>query len=180
MEAHRRQASTPVVRELEWHVYSASKTERKTKGPRVGGKKKRAKPAVPAQPDGGDDVVVQTSKSNKRQVNRVKQSVNSTTIKYKWSFYDPDLYVNSMVLAGDRLFIAGPPAVRNDTSPEALANWQGRNGGVLWCLSAAEGKKLSELKLPSPPVYEGMAAAGGNLYLSLCDGTIVCLKKESK
>jgi hypothetical protein len=32
--------------------------------------------------------------------------------------------------------------------------------------------------LSSPPVFDGMAAAGGRLYLSLMDGSILCLARR--
>ncbi len=48
-------------------------------------------------------------------------------------------------------------------------------GGRLLTFSAADGKKLGEAKLPAPPVWDGMAAAYGRLYVSLADGRIVCL-----
>ncbi|MHC4253546.1 MAG: hypothetical protein ACYS9X_30880, partial [Planctomycetota bacterium] len=47
--------------------------------------------------------------------------------------------------------------------------------GELLTFSAADGKKLRELKLAAPPVWDGMAAAYGRLYVSLADGRIVCL-----
>jgi hypothetical protein len=40
---------------------------------------------------------------------------------------------------------------------------------------AADGKKVSACDLASPPVFDGMAAADGRLYLSLMDGSAMCL-----
>ena len=40
-----------------------------------------------------------------------------------------------------------------------------------------DGTKLSELKLDAPPVFDGMAAAGGKLYLSCLDGKLRCFGK---
>jgi len=164
------------VRELEWHVYRASKSDRRKKGSGGGRRKKRGGQAVAEQPDQSDRLVIQTGKTNTGAVNRIKQSINSTVVKYEWSFYDPDLYVNSMVLTKDSVFIAGPPAVRNDRTAQALAKWQGRKGGVLWVLSTEDGRKLSEVRLASPPVYEGMATAYGKLFVALKDGSIICLE----
>ena len=39
----------------------------------------------------------------------------------------------------------------------------------------ANGKTVGELKLDSPCVWDGLAAAGGNLLVSLTNGKIVCL-----
>jgi len=71
--------------------------------------------------------------------------------------------VRAMLLAGDLLFAAGVPNVGNP-----------RGKGVLCVLSRKDGGKLSELKLDAPPVFDGMAAAGGRLYLSKRDGKLAC------
>ena len=83
--------------------------------------------------------------------------------------------MNSIILTEKFLFVAGPPAIRNEATVEALEKWQGKKGGVLWCLATTDGKKVSQMELPSPPVHEGMAAAYGKLYLTLKDGAVVCL-----
>ncbi len=101
---------------------------------------------------------------------------------------DLPLLVRAMVLAGDRLFVAGPPdlideeaADRHYGTPEitkaALAQERaldGEQGGILWAVSPANGKKQRAYDLDSPPVFDGMAAAGGRLYLVTMDGGVVC------
>ena len=57
---------------------------------------------------------------------------------------------------------------------EALARWQGKEGGLLECLSREDGRLLQAHKLTAPPVFDGMAAAYGKLYLCLADGSVVC------
>jgi hypothetical protein len=59
-----------------------------------------------------------------------------------------------------------------------LAAFQGRMGGKLAAVSAADGRQLGACDLSSPPVFDGMAAAGGRLYLSLMDGSILCLARR--
>jgi hypothetical protein len=66
------------------------------------------------------------------------------------------------VLAGERLFVAGP------------ADRVARRSGVLQSVSAGNGKRLREWALPDAPVYDGMAAAGGRLYLATRGGLLVC------
>ena len=61
---------------------------------------------------------------------------------------------------------------------EALAAFEGKRGAMLWAVSAADGKRLSEVKLDAMPVWDGMAAAGGRLYLSTRDGSLVCLEER--
>ena len=55
---------------------------------------------------------------------------------------------------------------------EALA---GEQGGLLWAVAKDNGKRLAEHKLDSPPVFDGMAAANGRLYVCTMDGAVHCL-----
>ena len=38
---------------------------------------------------------------------------------------------------------------------------------------AEDGRKLAAYDMDSIPVFDGMSAAGGGIYLSLIDGTVV-------
>mgnify|MGYP003875460293 CR=1 FL=1 len=153
------------VRELEWHIYKASKTDRKPMP-------SKDKPELAST---AADVTLHTASKDEKELERIRTSLSSTAVKYDWSNHDPDLYVSAMVLTRETLCVAGPPAIRNETTAEALARWQGTRGGMLWCLSTDRGEKIGELKLPSPPVYEGMAAAYDRLFLALKDGSVICL-----
>ena len=85
--------------------------------------------------------------------------------------------VRAMVLAGDKLFVAGPPAVIPEDDPAAA--FEGRMGGDLWALSATDGRTLAKLeRLTAPPVYDGLIAADGALYLSTTDGNVHCFGAE--
>jgi outer membrane protein assembly factor BamB len=90
---------------------------------------------------------------------------------FLWSKYMP-VRGNSMALAGDVLFLAGTPDTINPADP--LAAFEGRKGGVLFVMSAGDGAKLSEYRLESPPVLDGLAAANGRLYISRADGSVTC------
>jgi outer membrane protein assembly factor BamB len=90
----------------------------------------------------------------------------------KWSAWIP-VRARAMVIAGETLVIAGPPDVLDAKDP--LAAFEGRAGGVLWTISAKDGKKIAECKLASPPVFDGMIAANGKLYLATRDGKIACM-----
>ena len=92
--------------------------------------------------------------------------------KDRWSEFVP-LRVRAMVLAGKKLLVAGTPDVVPSADP--LAAIEGRRGAALWTVSAANGRKLRDHKLASPPVFDGMVAAGGRLYVSLENGRVVCL-----
>jgi outer membrane protein assembly factor BamB len=81
----------------------------------------------------------------------------------------------AMIVADQTLFVAG---FRDRIDPQdPWATFEGRRGGVLDVLAAKDGKKLAEYTLESPPVWDGLAAANGRLYLTLRNGSMVCLAK---
>ena len=84
--------------------------------------------------------------------------------------------IRAMVLAGKRLFVTGPPDVIDPANP--MAAFEGGKGGLLRVVSAADGTKLAEYKLESPPVFDGMIAADGRLYISTLDGRLLCMGKR--
>jgi outer membrane protein assembly factor BamB len=94
----------------------------------------------------------------------------------KWSVQVP-VRARAMVLAGATLLLAGPLDVVPAEDPYGALD--GRKGATLWAVSTADGKKSAEYPLASPPVFDGMAAAGGQVYLSTIDGTVVCLTGQS-
>ena len=56
-----------------------------------------------------------------------------------------------------------------------VAAMEDKMGALLWAVSAADGQKLDEYKLESVPVWDGMVAANGRLYLSTKNGCVQCL-----
>ena len=88
-----------------------------------------------------------------------------------WATWLP-IRMRAMVKAGDVLFVAGPPDELDPSDPYAAL--EGRRGARLAAVSAEEGKKLAEQPLDAPPVFDGLIAAGGRLYVSLEDGSIAC------
>jgi len=99
-------------------------------------------------------------------------------VETRWTQPVP-LLVRGLVLAEKTLFLAGPPDVASG-GDEAVAALAGRKGGLLWAVAAADGKKLAELKLESPPVHDGLIAAAGRLYLAALDGKLLCLGGRTK
>ncbi len=89
-----------------------------------------------------------------------------------WTHWLP-VRVRAMVKAGDTLFVAGAPDLLDEKDPYAA--FEGRKGARVVAVSAKDGKQLSETQLESPPVFDGMIAAGGRLFASLRDGSVVCL-----
>jgi len=103
---------------------------------------------------------------------------------YMWSGEVPIL-VRAMTLAGKTLLIAGAEDVlqeegtdkgKEDQILKQEAALLGKDGAVLWAVSAENGAKLHEYKLASPPVFDGMAAANGKLYIATRDGRVSCFK----
>jgi len=77
-----------------------------------------------------------------------------------------------MILAADKLIAAGTPDVIVPNDPWAA--YEGRRGGRLLVVSAADGKIEAELKLAAPPVLDGLAVAGGRVFMSAKDGKVIC------
>lgn len=93
-------------------------------------------------------------------------------VAHRWTRTVP-LLVRAMVLTGPTLFIAGPPETKGaDKTVSALDN---ESPGILWSVSAQNGDRLAELRLNSPPVFDGMAAAQGSLFVSTVDGHVIRL-----
>ena len=87
-----------------------------------------------------------------------------------------NIRVTAMVRAGDTILVAGSSDVCDPADPHGA--WEGGKGGRLAAFAAADGKKLCELELPVPPVWDGMAAAGGRLLVALADGNVMCLQEK--
>ncbi len=77
----------------------------------------------------------------------------------------------AMVKTENVLFVAGPHGSAA-TSEAALA---GEAPASLLAVSPADGSVLAEMTLPAAPVWDGMAAAAGNLYIALASGDVLCL-----
>ncbi len=100
------------------------------------------------------------------------KNVKREETDYHW-FQQVPLVVRAMVLADKTLFLAGPPDSGDEI--DALAGLDGSKGAVLCVVSTADGKKLAEYKLDSPPVFDGMIAADGRVYISTQDGQLLCM-----
>ena len=58
---------------------------------------------------------------------------------------------------------------------EQDASLKGKRGSMLHVVSIADPAKLAEHKLDALPVWDGMAAANGRLYIASTDGSVLCL-----
>lgn len=91
-------------------------------------------------------------------------------VSFRWWRRVP-IHVRAMVKTKNVLFVAGPRG-RGVTSQAGL---EGTAEATLLAVSPGDGEVLAEMALPSTPVWDGMAAARGNLYLALENGRTLCL-----
>ena len=87
---------------------------------------------------------------------------------FKWV----PMRIRAMVAANNVLFVAGVPDVLDPDDP--MASFEGRKGASLWAVSKKDGKKLAEYKLDFPPVFDGVIAADGRLFVVTIDGGVRC------
>jgi outer membrane protein assembly factor BamB len=113
--------------------------------------------------------------------------------RFKWTMDQPAVITRAMAVAGDTLFVGGPPDLiderrayhlPDDPDVQAALTRQaealeGRCGGQLWALAKAGGKVLARYALDTIPVFDGMAAAGGHLYVATLDGRVLCLAEKA-
>lgn len=89
----------------------------------------------------------------------------------RWSVRAP-IRATAMVIAGETLFVAGSDDVLYPEDPWAA--YEGRRGGKLMAFSVNDGEKLAEYDLSAAPVFDGISAAQGRLYLSTRGGKLIC------
>jgi len=93
--------------------------------------------------------------------------------KSHWSEPVP-IHVRAMVLAGDTLFAAGAgPAPGKAPETQGISPTP-----LLLAISATDGSELARHPIPAAPVFNGMAAARGGLFLTLETGQLLCMGKD--
>ena len=97
------------------------------------------------------------------------QGPEKSTVACRWS-NPADLETRAMVLAGQTLFLAGPLG----ETRRSLAAFEGKQGVRLRAVSTTDGSTLAEHELDSLPVFDGLIAAAGRLYLATRDGNVLC------
>lgn len=126
----------------------------------------------------------------------IRLGTYATRVPYRWREPVP-FYVRALTLAGDMVFAAGPPEKVDETrirvqrlqANEALVRkllgpaleaWEGKYGALFRAVSTRTGRTIFDRRLPWLPIFDGMAAAHGNLYLSTRDGRLVCLRGQPR
>jgi hypothetical protein len=83
----------------------------------------------------------------------------------------------ALIRAGHTLFVGGTSdtsAAETRSVPPNVPSEE-KSKGALLIASCSDGKTLDELQLDTPPVWDGIAAARGRLYVATTGGSLVCL-----
>ena len=111
-------------------------------------------------------------------------------VPYDWSHENPAVLARAMVKAGPHLFVAGPPdgvdentVARRTDLPANQAKLKaqeaalaGKRGAKILVFATADGTAANEIDLESIPVWDGMIAAGGKLFVALENGSVICMQ----
>ena len=81
-----------------------------------------------------------------------------------------------MTLAGKQLFVAGPPDKVDPKDP--LATFENRSAAMLWVYDSESGERTAEYDLKTTPVFDGMIAGPNRIFMSMSDGSVVCMTAE--
>ena len=129
--------------------------------------------------------------SGKKRGGNSNQKPGNSLVAPKWK-QDVPIYVRAMLLAGERLFIAGPPDIideeatfqnlsEGDQEVQRLLAAQDQvlsgDSGLLLSVNTATGEIENKLPLGTLPAWDGLAAANEKLFLSTLSGTVICFGK---
>jgi len=117
------------------------------------------------------DLLDPSAASSRGAGSRQSNSNWETTEATVWNAWLP-IRVRAMVKTGPTLFIAGPPDMIPENDPSAP--FEGRSIGELRAIDAATGEELSQCDLTCSPIFDGLIASDGRLFMSLENGVIEC------
>jgi len=83
--------------------------------------------------------------------------------------------VRGMVLAGNQILVAGTRGEKSDDPEKRLAALLNQGPAELWRINADSRQVIETFKLTAGPVFDGLIAAGARVFISLENGTVVCL-----
>ena len=115
-----------------------------------------------------DKKVIKVNKQLKNNNVAVIKHITPDKVVTHWS-RSIDLCGRAMVKAGDILLVAGPE------SDDEIYFDDENAPSMLTVFDAKDGKILSHTSIDSQPVFDGMAVAGGQVYISLINGEVICL-----
>jgi hypothetical protein len=114
-----------------------------------------------------------SANEKKLTVGGIKLPKPPTRVTCRWS-QPCEAFARAMVVAEDRLVVAGPPALDYASLEKAVAGFRGKGEGRLCVVSRETGITESTHRLPAPPEFDAMAVAEGRIYVSLANGQIQC------
>jgi hypothetical protein len=114
-------------------------------------------------------------------------------VQHQWNTHSP-VFARAMAMAKGTVFVSGPPdmvdeeyafqrmsqkdpAIYKDLEEQDAA-LDGKSGGSLLAVKTDKGEIAGEVKLESPPVWDGMAIAQGRLYVASVDGKVTCYGRK--
>jgi hypothetical protein len=140
--------------------------------------------AIPAPP---------TEKGDPTQPAPPPPGAKGSFVVHDWNSHSP-VFARAMCKAGSSLFVCGPPdmideeyafermsqkdpAIFKDLAAQDDA-LNGKSGAQLISMTTDKGNIASDVKLDSPPVWDGMAVAQGRLYVASVDGKVTCYGRK--
>ncbi|MEP6669520.1 MAG: PQQ-binding-like beta-propeller repeat protein [Chthoniobacter sp.] len=114
-------------------------------------------------------------------------------VQHQWNTHSP-VFARAMAMAKGTVFVSGPPdmideeyafqrmsqkdpAIYKDLEEQDAA-LDGKSGGTLLAVKTDKGEIAGDVKLDSPPVWDGMAIAQGRLYVASVDGKVTCYGRK--
>jgi hypothetical protein len=92
----------------------------------------------------------------------------------KWHHWR-SMNVNAMAADQHHLFACGAPL---DEGKDTFAPYEGRAGSVLMTFDKKSGDPVAELVLDDQPVFDGLIAAAGRLYMTTMNGRVICMREK--
>ena len=146
-----------------------------------------AAPAAGGAPAGGSVVSDGTSPA------APAPNVKGSFVEHQWNSQSP-VFARAMCMARDTIFVSGPPdmideeyafermsqkdpAIYKDLAAQDAA-LDGKSGATVLAVSPTKGNITSDVKIDSPPVWDGMAVAQGRLYVASVDGKVTCYGRK--
>ncbi|MHC4249734.1 MAG: outer membrane protein assembly factor BamB family protein [Planctomycetota bacterium] len=83
----------------------------------------------------------------------------------------------ALISAGTHILLGGGPDLLDPEDPLRGPEW--RAGGLIYALTGSNGSIVSETKLPTPPVHEGMIALKAGIFACLKNGSVARLETSS-
>jgi hypothetical protein len=89
-----------------------------------------------------------------------------------------DVRPAAMAMTGNAVFVAGLPMPGGDnpSAESVLRSLRGEDGSVLLRVNRKDGAPSELCKLPSLPVWDGIAVSKQGLFMTLQDGKVLCLR----